>query len=77
MSHSVNPDIAKQVQTVGLVKATRTVVEAGKAHRFAVVDRVTYPHIVIENVASHNAYQGAHNVDEALEIIEDLYMEMP
>lgn len=77
MSHSINPDIASRTTTVGIVKATKTIVSSGTAHNFAVLERVTFPHVIIENVASHNAYQGAYTVDEALEIIEDTWRYMP
>lgn len=75
--YAINPDIAKQAITVGAIMATATRVERGKVYRFAVIERVTYPYIIIENVDSHNVYSGAYAVDEALAVIEELYMEMP
>lgn len=77
MIDAVNPDIARQVQTVGVVKATITKVSHGLPVYFAVVERVTYPHWVIENVTSHSAYVGAHSLDDALQIIQDSHREMP
>mgnify|MGYP006192597331 CR=1 FL=1 len=35
------------------------------------------PTIIIENVGSHNAYEGCYSVEDALETIEDCYREMP
>jgi hypothetical protein len=77
VAYKINPDIAAKSQVVGVVKATETIIDRGIVHNFAVVERVTWPQIIIENVATNNAYQGAYNIENALEIIHDSYREMP
>lgn len=74
----INPDIAKQVTTVGIVKATVIKNGRGVQRMFAVVQRVTFPQWVIENVESHNVYQGTiYSLRDALEVIDEEFPEMP
>lgn len=77
MLDAINPDIAIQVQTVGVVKATLTIVSHGVATYFAVIERVTYPHWIIENVSTNSTYVGAASLEDALQIIKDSHREMP
>lgn len=65
----IDPAIFVKVTGVGIVLATKGV--------HAVIERVTIPHIMIQNTDSGLVYQGPSTLIQALETIEHQAKEMP